>query len=261
MCFNKACLTKRAEKMAKRYGHNEKETGYLLEQFKQLNIAPVYHASGFDHPSVPVIIDQDKTIHLFSWGLIPRWIKTPVEAVAISNRTLNARAETMFEKAAFREAARERRCLVLVDGFFEHYHKNGKAFPYHIALQNDEPMVMAGLWDEWTDKASGVVRRTYTVVTTTANPLMARIHNNPKASEGPRMPLILPKSAEHDWLKPIQEKADQDLISSLVQPYPETQLVSFTVRRLSGKEALGNTPEALQPYRYPELEQEQGSLF
>lgn len=261
MCYNKSYLTKRAEKLAKRYGHDEDEVKAIMDQLYKLNILPVYHASGFDHPNVPVILDTKKEIHLFSWGLIPNWIKSPAEAVTISNSTINARAETMFEKPAFKEAARERRCLVLVDGFFEHHHKNGKVFPYHIRLKNDEPMVLAGLWDEWVDRASGLVRRTYTVVTTRANPMMARIHNNPKASEGPRMPLILPKSAEHDWLKPIHEKADQDFIESLTQPYNESEMESFTVKKLTGKEAVGNTPAALAPHRYAELESQQSSLF
>jgi putative SOS response-associated peptidase YedK len=90
---------------------------------------------------------------------------------------------------------------------------------------------------------------------------MAKIHNHPKASEGSRMPLILPKDAEQDWLKPIHEKADQDLVESLVQSYPENELDAFTVKRLTGKEAAGNTPEALRLYRYQELEEQQGSLF
>lgn len=261
MCYNKTYLTKRAEKLAKRYGHDEQEVKFIQEQLQKLNLSPVYHASGFDHPLVPVIISTSKEIHLFSWALIPHWIKSAAEAVTISNSTINARAETMFDKLAFRESARERRCLVLVDGFFEHHHQKGKAFPYHIRLKNNEPITFAGLWDEWADAASGLVRRTYTIVTTRANPLMARIHNNPKASEGPRMPLILPKSAEHDWLKPLHEKADQELIESLIQPYPEVELEAFTVKRLTGKEAVGNTPEALQPHRYQELEQQQGSLF
>jgi putative SOS response-associated peptidase YedK len=261
MCYNKSYLTRRAENLAKRYGHDEQEVEYIREQLKKLNMAPMYHASGFDHPSVPVIIDASKTIHLYSWGLIPSWVKSPAEAVTISNSTINARAETMFEKAAFREAARERRCLVLVDGFFEHHHKNGKAFPYHIRLQQDEPMVLAGLWDEWVDKTSGLVRRTYTIVTTRANALMTRIHNNPKASEGPRMPLILPKSAEHDWLKPINPQADKAILEAIIKPCPDNELTSFTVRRLTGKEAIGNSPDVLQPHRYQELEGQQTSLF
>ena len=75
------------------------------------------------------------------------------------------------------------------------------------------------------------------------------------------MPLILPKDVEHDWLKPIHEKADKELVESLVQSYPENELEAFTVKRLTGKEAVGNTPEALLPYRYQELEEQQGSLF
>lgn len=261
MCYNKSYLTKRAEKLAKRYGHDEREVEFIQLQFQKLNMSPMYHASGFDHPAVPVIIGPSKEIHLFSWGLIPNWIKTAAEAVTISKSTINARSETMFEKSAFRESARERRCLVLVDGFFEHHHKDKKTFPYHIRLKNDEPLTLAGLWDEWTDKTSGLVRRTYTIVTTRANPLMARIHNNPKASEGPRMPLILPKSAELDWLKPINVEADKELIESLSQPYPEEEMESFTVKRLTGKEGVGNSPEALKPHRYQELEEQQGSLF
>ena len=122
-------------------------------------------------------------------------------------------------------------------------------------------MAMAGLWDEWVDQSSGLVRKTYTIVTTRANALMTRIHNNPKASDGPRMPLILPKSFELEWLKPIHEKADQELIAELAQPYNEQELESYTVKRLTGKESVGNRPEAQQPHRYQELEEQQGSLF
>src|SRR6185436_1060716 len=204
-------------------------------------------------PVVPVIIDSTKTIHLYSWGLIPSWIRDPVEAVKISNSTINARAETMFEKPAFREPARNRRCLVITDGFFEHHHKGGKTFPYHVKFKNDQPMTLAGLWDEWSDHTSGIVRRTYTVVTTAANPLMARIHNNPKASEGPRMPLILPKNVENDWLKPINSSADEQLLNHIIKSYNENELDAYTVRRLRGKEAIGNVPEAVKPYNYPEL--------
>jgi putative SOS response-associated peptidase YedK len=128
-------------------------------------------------------------------------------------------------------------------------------------MKDDSPMTFAGLWDEWKDEASGIVRRTYTVVTTRANPMMARIHNNPKLEEGPRMPLILPKELEQDWLKPIHEKADHDLIETLIQPYDEEELEAFTVRRLRGKEGVGNKPEAVQSFRYAELEETQGSLF
>jgi putative SOS response-associated peptidase YedK len=261
MCYNKAYLTKRLETMAKRYGHSDDDVTFIREQLGKLNALPVYHASGFDHPAVPVMIDKSSEIHLFNWGLIPNWVKSSVDAVKISNTTINARVETIFEKPAFREAARERRCLILVDGFFEHHHKNGKAFPYHIRLKNDEPITMAGLWDEWKNRETGITRRTYTVVTTRANPMMTRIHNNPKASEGSRMPLILTKALERDWLISSDEATDQKLIKTLSEPNDETELESFTVKRLTGKEAIGNKPQVLNPHRYPELETDQTSLF
>lgn len=261
MCYDKEYLTKKQERYAKRYGETAADVEYLKDQLTKLSVGPTYHASGFDHPMVPVIIDSTNTISLYSWGLIPYWVKDPVEAVKISNSTINARAETMFEKPAFREPARNRRCLVITDGFFEHHHKNGKTFPYHIKLKNDEPMTLAGLWDEWTDKASGLLRRTYTVVTTVANPLMSRIHNNPKASEGPRMPLILTKEYENAWLRPISTQADQDLLKELIRSYDEQELDAYTVKRLRGKDAIGNVPDAVKPFRYAELEETQGSLF
>lgn len=261
MCYDKEYLTKKQERYAQWYGHDPAEVEYMKEQLNKINLGPVYHASGFDHPIVPVIVNSSLDIELHSWGLIPHWIKSAAEAVAISNRTINARAETMFEKSAFREPARNRRCLVMADGFFEHHHKSKKTFPYYVKFKNDDPMTLAGLWDEWIDKSSGLVRRTYSVVTTRANPLLARIHNNPKMEEGPRMPLILPKDFFMDWLKPINDKIDQQMIEELVQPYDEEELEAYTVRRLRGKEAIGNKPEAVEPFHYAELEESQGSLF
>lgn len=261
MCYDKSYLTKKLERYARRYGDSPEEVEHLRSQLELLNLPPTYHASGFDHPLVPLIINKQKQIVKMSWGLIPAWVKSPAEAVHISNSTINARAETMFEKPAFREPARHRRCLILVDGFFEHHHKNNKTFPYRIHFKDDAPMTLAGLWDEWTDPASGLVRQTYTLVTTQANPLMARIHNNPKLEEGPRMPLILPPEAEWEWLRPISTEADQKLIQDLVRSYDEQALEAYTVRRLRGKEAVGNKAEALAPYSYAELETQQGSLF
>lgn len=90
----------------------------------------------------------------------------------------------MIGKTSIREAARSRRCLVFADGFFEHHHKNRKTFPYFIQLKNLTSMTLTGLWDEWKDASSGLVRSTYTIVTTTANPMTTRIHNNPKLEDG-----------------------------------------------------------------------------
>ncbi|MEK6781920.1 MAG: hypothetical protein AABY93_09445 [Bacteroidota bacterium] len=75
------------------------------------------------------------------------------------------------------------------------------------------------------------------------------------------MLLILLKELESDWLRPITDMADKELIESVIQPYDESKLLNYTAERLRGKEANGNKPEALQPVRYTELEETQGSLF
>ena len=87
------------------------------------------------------------------------------------------------------------------------------------------------------------------IVTTEANPLMRRIHNNPKA-EGPRMPYIVPRSLDELWLGSDNEK---DRISSLIRPFPQAELEAFSVAPLLGKHASPNTAEALKPFDYPEL--------
>jgi len=216
----------------------------------------IFHASGFSHPSLLIYTDQAPYEPVQStWGLLPSWAKE----TSIWNQTLNARGETIFEKPSFRESARSKRCLIYVDGFYEHHHFKGKTYPYYIFKKDESPMVFAGLWNEWTDKTSGELLNTFSIVTTTANPMMARIHNNPKLPE-PRMPLILPGDYADEWLKPVNSDSDKQVIQSLIKPFDEAKLDSYTVRSLRGKNALGNIPEANKRYPYPELDQGQGSL-
>lgn len=216
-----------------------------------------YHASGYDHPDIPVITAQEPDkIQFFSWGLIPWWAKDVAHAARISNQTLNARGETLFEKPAFKDSVTENRCLVLVNGFFEHHHDNNKTYPYHIRLKDQQPFALAGIWSKWS-RVEGVARRSFSIVTTEGNPLLAAIHNNPKL-EGPRMPLILPREHETTW---IREGLDPQEIKDLIRPYNDKDLESFTVPRLRGKEYMGNVPQILEKQVYPELESKQGNLF
>jgi len=264
MCYNISYLTKKKLKYARRFGNNEADIKDLEEQLKKLGekIGPHYHTSGFDHLDVPVITNESRNkIQLFNWGLIPDWVKDVRKAVELSNKTLNARGEEMFEKPSFRHAAKYRRCLVLVDGYFEYHWKNDKSYPYHIALKNDEPMALAGLWETWNLESEDLIRNTFSIVTTSANPLMAHIHNKPKGSMEPRMPLIIPRELEDEWLKPIDDPLDMNEIKSIIKPYDEEEMQSWTVPKIKGKEAVGNVPEAIEKVTYPELESNQGELF
>jgi putative SOS response-associated peptidase YedK len=109
---------------------------YLEERFEvafeQPDLfSPVYHASGFSAPSHPVITSDDAhSIKFFRWGLIPFWTKDETAAERTRTRTLNARAETIHAKPSFRSSIMTRRCLVLVDGFYEWREEGKKKYPY-----------------------------------------------------------------------------------------------------------------------------------
>jgi putative SOS response-associated peptidase YedK len=148
-----------------------------------------YHVGAFENVKLPVITNHDPDqIQLFKWGLIPFWVKDEKTAIELKDRTVNARSETIFEKPAFRSSAGKKHCLVITDGFFEWRYYNGKNYPYYIKLKDREVFSIAGLWDRWVNKDSGKEIYSYTIITTEANPLMAKIHNKKK-----RMPVILDK--------------------------------------------------------------------
>lgn len=255
MCYDVAAGTKSALKYAKHRGDDPEMIAELEKQLQLwINTSAHFHAvSGFAHPHLLVFTDDKPyTPQSFQWGLIPFWVKQKSIAATLMNQTLNARAESMFDKPSFRESAKHKRCLVYVDAFYEYHHFNGKTFPYHIAMKDGSPMVFAGLWDEWTDRETGEVIPTVSIVTIKGNEIMSRIHNNPKLNEA-RMPAILLKSDQNQWLQPVQTEEDELKLTQWLQPIASELLECHTVRRLKGKEALGNVPEAAEEFIYQEL--------
>jgi len=166
-----------------------------------------------------VVVGDDGTRYLteMRWGLIPSWAKDP----SIGNRMINARAETVSTKPAFRAALRKRRCLVVADGFYE-WQKEGRGKqPFYIALKSREPFGFAGLWETWTSP-DGAEIKSCTIITTEANELLRQIHD--------RMPVILTGEAEAVWLDPtIQEPAR---LLPLLKPYPAQEMEAYPVSRL-----------------------------
>ena len=133
------------------------EVPELLPRF---NVAPTQ--------DVPVVRlgDEGRSLSLLRWGLIPSWADDP----AIGNRLINARAETVAEKPAFRTAFKKRRCLVVADGFYEWKRENGKT-PYYFRLKDSSPFAFAGLWERW-DKGEEPVE-SCTLLTCEANGVVA----------------------------------------------------------------------------------------
>jgi putative SOS response-associated peptidase YedK len=255
MCYTVAYLTKRAVKYAKRAGASEAEVQQLEVQLKGIapHQPPMFHVSGFQHPNLLCFLNEGSPhFDLLRWGLIPHWVKDAAEAARLSQRTLNARGGTIFEKPAFRAAARHR-CLVLIDAFFEHQHQGRITTPYLVRLRNEEPMALAGIRSRWTDPTGGPELHTVSIVTTVANPLMGFIHNRP-GSDGPRMPVVVPRDLDAVWLDP---NSGIKALERVLRPYPEEELEAWPVRPLTGRLASPNTAAAWEPVS----PQDRGLLF
>lgn len=253
MCYDIDTIVYRAVKDAKSKGFGQGAIDEMVRELLEQWYGPEhFHASGFDHPEV-VCITNDEVLKLekMRWGLVPGWIKTPADASRIRNQTLIARAETIFEKPSFRDAAQNRRCLLPLGGFFEHYHKAKKTFPHHIVRKDGDVLIVAAVWENGINPETNQLEKTFAIVTTEANAMMKEIHNNPKA-EGPRMPVVLDAIGQRIWL---DTTSDETALARVFRPAKDDLLVSHTVRPLRGSRAVGNQPEAIEPFRYPELDE------
>ena len=147
------------------------------------NIAPTQHA---------LVVREtpagEREAVMLRWGLIPAWAKDP----AIGGRMINARAEGLADKPAFRAAFRRRRCLVPADGFYEWSPvAGGRKQPYFIRFVSGSPLALAGLWEEWRSPGGDAVA-TFTIVTTAANEALHAIHD--------RMPVLVAPADHDEWL-------------------------------------------------------------
>ena len=167
------------------------------------------------------------------WGLIPFWAKEP----KIGNRLINARAETLAAKPAFRDAYRHKRCLILADGFFEWKKEPDGAIktPMYVTLESGKPFAFAGLWDTW-EQADGERLRTCTIITTAPNELMAEIHS--------RMPVILPEEAYGPWLDPGTD--EPELLNGLLTAYPADKMQAHPVSHTVNSPR-NDTPGCIDP--------------
>jgi len=252
MCYNVVSATRKNLQYARHRSEKpeviEQIIKHLDELHKTKRLEPFYRVQGFSHPRLMVFSNEKPEVPgVFRWGLIPSWTPDEQKAKEIAQMTLNAKSETMFSKPAFRNSARSKRCLIYLDAFFEHHHFSGKTYPVQVSMQNEQVMIVGGLWDEWVDRSTGEIIRSVSVVTCKANRLMRCIHNNPRNPEA-RMPVLLNRETQEDWLN-----GDEQRIGELCAPFPEEALRWRTVRPILGKHASPNTGQANESYAYPEL--------
>lgn len=176
-----------------------RSTSELKNRFKAMFpgedwFSPSETLNGFAHPKMPVITnDNPEMIQGYTWGLIPTWAGDD----SIQKNTLNARIETVETLASFKSVAKNR-CLVLADGFYEWKWLDAKGKSkqkFLLNLPDNSPFAFAGIWSHWVDKSNGELRKTFSILTTEANELMAEIHNTKK-----RMPVVLTPENERHWL-------------------------------------------------------------
>lgn len=200
------------ELLAERFGVDDVQVG---EREPNYNVAP--------RLAVPVVRRREdrRVLSELRWGLVPSWAKDP----KMGDRMINARAETVATRNAYRRAFAKRRCIIPADGFYEWQRRPGqkRKQPMFVHRRDGEPMAFAGLWEFWreTDDPDGEPLRSCAIITTNANATLAPIHD--------RMPVILPESAWEAWLDP---DAALEVVEGLLVPAPDDTVVAYPVSTL-----------------------------
>lgn len=195
------------------------KTSFAIKAFNcdEAAITPRYNIA----PSQDILVVRadlprhERSASLMHWGLIPHWASDR----HIAFRTINARAETIADKPSYRDAFKNRRCLIPATGFYEWQQLGRGKQPYHVRMRDAEPFAMAGVWEHWQDEQGGDEIESCSIVVTTANSLMATIHE--------RMPVILPRGAWNTWLNP--DFFERKTLLSLLKPYPGDEMDLYPI--------------------------------
>ncbi|SMF00921.1 SOS response-associated peptidase [Paenibacillus barengoltzii] len=203
---------------------------YLIMENRLAKFAPNYNVAPMQF--IPAIIEgkQGNRLGELRWGLVPSWAKED----KIGASMINARAESLPDKPAFRKLLTTRRCLIPADGFYEWQQRAGGKQPYRIVMKDGSPFAFAGLYDIWTDP-QGNKLATCTIITTEPNSLMAEIHS--------RMPVILQPKHEAEWLD--RDNTDTGSLLKLLQPYDAAKMRAYPVSSAVGN-VRNNTKELLE---------------
>lgn len=194
-------------------------------------------------PTFPLLVIRsgergDHEWALPRWGLIPHWAKD----INVGYKMINAKAETVASKPAYRGPLRYRRCVIPSDGFYEWHLENKHKQPYFIRARRDEPLLLAGLWDYWEGQGQGL--ETCTIVTTSANTALGTLHD--------RMPALLTAEGARQWLDPTLQ--DSKRLTPLLEP-AEPPLTFYKVSTRVNK-PIHDDPTLIQPLEQARVHRE-----
>lgn len=218
------------------YSKALKADKYSIEKFydatmRDIDYSPKYFETGFDFEYDPIITaERPKELLMYRWGFTPFFEKDPIKILKPTN-TLNCKSEGMYTTPSFRDAAEKgKRCLIPATSFLEsHWSSVTKKtpknkIPFKVYSKDQEIFSIAGLYSYWKDRQTGQEILSYTVLTTAANEMMRYIHNNPTNPH--RMPVILEKKYERDWLNP---DLTEDDVLALCKSMPGDFLISHPI--------------------------------
>lgn len=178
--------------------------------------APDYNVAPTRDVATIRVREDERHLDFVRWGLVPRWAKD----LRIGSKMINARAETVASKNSFRSAFKKRRCVIAADGFYEWQRLDDKTKqPMFIHRVDGDPLAFAGLYEQWTDAEGLREIHTCTIITTSANEMMAPIHD--------RMPVVLAPQHWEQWLDPSYD--DVERLQTLLSPAPNELLNAYPV--------------------------------
>lgn len=180
--------------------------------------------TAFGRPLVPILQDGHQ-VTLASWTFLGPWIKDEKEASAQTAKTGNARAEEMFDKPTFKTAARERRCVIVLEAYYEHQYRGKVKVPYRFFRPDGQPFLVGGIWQLWHGEP------TFAICTMEPTKLAAYIHNNPGAYTGPRQPVIFRNDEEAErWVR----GGGPETIADILQVREDGFLVAQETANITG---------------------------
>ena len=189
------------------------------------NIAPT-------QPVAAVMAGPQPRVEYVQWGLVPSWATDP----AVGSKMINARAETLAERPAFRKLVAAQRCLVPADGFYEWQAAPGKKTPHYVRLQSGKPFALAGLWDRWRDPSTRQELITCTIITTEPNTTIATLHS--------RMAVVVRPTDYRAWLSGQPLPAEQ--LAGICSPYVEAAMEAYAVSPAVNRPA-AEGPSLIEP--------------
>jgi putative SOS response-associated peptidase YedK len=242
MCFHTS-QTKKVVELENRFKsslHDDKARG-LFDK-------PSYHLNGFAHPNMLIIPQEEPSVLVpGKWGILPQnktleQIEAYYKEAVRFGGGLNAQSEKLFDHFIYKHAAKSRRCLIPVTGFFEPHDYKGKKYPFYVSRKDNEAFALAGIYT----LIEGVP--TFSILTKVASPLFEKIHNKKK-----RQPVLISKKSEQVWLK---DNLDENNILELIEiKYPEDELNPYTVsKELFSPKINSDVPSIIDKENYEGVE-------